>query len=163
MKSNEKSPDKSKSSEKKKKKKDKVDDEAKESYNWFYEGRNGWWQYDERASVILEEAYKTEVRSCELLVSGFQYLIDFENMVQFRKSHPARRRRIKRDIVGVDRKGVAGLKNVEVANETRATVDKPSVAAGAEKAKSTDDRVVVSGVSTEQVEVALADQLDRTL
>ena len=163
MKSNEKSPDKLKSSEKKKKKKDKVDDEAKESYNWFYEGRNGWWQYDERASVILEEAYKTEVRSCELLVSGFQYLIDFENMVQFRKSHPARRRRIKRDIVGVDRKGVAGLKNVEVANETRATVDKPSVAAGAEKAKSTDDRVVVSGVSTEQVEVALADQLDRTL
>ena len=31
-------------------------------------------------------------------------------MVQFRKSHPARRRRIKRDRVGVERKGVAGLK-----------------------------------------------------
>lgn len=31
-------------------------------------------------------------------------------MVQFRKSHPARCRRIKRDKSGVDRKGIAGLK-----------------------------------------------------
>ena len=84
---------------------------ATENYNWFYEGRNGWWEYDERASATLEEAFNSdECRSCELLISGFTYFVDFEDMVQFRKSHPARRRRIKRDRVGVERKGVAGLK-----------------------------------------------------
>ncbi|XP_066912919.1 E3 ubiquitin-protein ligase rnf146-like [Clytia hemisphaerica] len=84
--------------------------EITEKYNWFYEGRNGWWEYDERAQVTLEEAFKTEARSCELLISGFSYFVDFGDMVQFRKSHPTRRRRIKRDRIGVDRKGVAGLK-----------------------------------------------------
>ena len=83
---------------------------VQEKYDWFYEGRNGWWQYDERASAILEEAYTTEKRSHEILIAGFSYLVDFENMVQFRKSHPSRRRRIKRDKAGVDSKGVAGLK-----------------------------------------------------
>lgn len=81
-----------------------------EKYDWFYEGRNGWWQYDQRASTILEDAYTSEARSCELNIAGFIYLINFENMVQFRKSHPARCRRIKRDKAGVDRKGIAGLK-----------------------------------------------------
>jgi len=172
---NEKSPKKSKSSDKKKRKnRDGEDEKAKESYNWFYEGRNGWWQYDERASIILEDAYKTEARSCELLVSGFQYLVDFENMVQFRKSHPARRRRIKRDIVGVDRKGIAGLKQVEVVtNETRITVEKPNPVSDAEDTKSSDDnRLVVSHsdvtsgharTSSEQIENDLVEQLNRTL
>ena len=83
---------------------------ASENYNWFYEGRNGWWEYDDRARTTLEEAFNSESRSCELLISGFTYFVDFEDMVQFRKSHPARRRRIKRDRIGVERKGVAGLK-----------------------------------------------------
>ena len=85
-------------------------EKAPGKYDWFYEGRNGWWQYDDHASTILEEAFSSEKRSCEIVIAGFSYLVDFENMVQFRKSHPSRRRRIKRDKVGVDRKGVAGLK-----------------------------------------------------
>ena len=32
--------------------------EFEDGYQWFYEGRNGWWQYDERASKDLEERYK---------------------------------------------------------------------------------------------------------
>lgn len=83
---------------------------SKESYNWFYEGRNGWWQYDERASSILEEAFKSESRSCDLIIAGFLYLVDFSNMIQFRKTNPARCRRVKRDKVNADKKGIAGLK-----------------------------------------------------
>jgi len=87
-------------------------DKSNDKYDWFYEGRNGWWQYDERASTALEEAFKSEVRSCELLVAGFLYIIDFQNMVQYRKTNPLRCRRVKRDRANIDRKGIAGLKEM---------------------------------------------------
>lgn len=80
-----------------------------ENFQWFYEGRNGWWQYDERASTLLEKGFNTEVRTCEIVIAGFAYVVDFENMIQFRKTNPARCRRVKRDRFGADRKGVAGL------------------------------------------------------
>ena len=78
-------------------------------FQWFYEGRNGWWQYDDRASLVLEETFKTEIRTCEIIIAGFTYVVDFENMVQYRKNNPTRCRRVKRDRSGADRKGVAGL------------------------------------------------------
>lgn len=28
------------------------------TYQWFYEGRDGWWRYDSRTSVEIENAYK---------------------------------------------------------------------------------------------------------
>ena len=101
----------------------------KDEYDWFYEGRNGWWQYDERASKLIEEAFKSEVRSCEILVAGFSYVIDFENMVQYRKSNPIRCRRVKRDRANVERKGVAGLKESKekekIESETEHGSEKP--------------------------------------
>ena len=84
--------------------------EDADKYQWYYEGRNGWWQYEESFSCELEKAHKDGKRSCELLIAGFLYFIDFENMVQFRKTEPGRRRRIKRDVVDADKKGVAGLR-----------------------------------------------------
>jgi E3 ubiquitin-protein ligase RNF146 len=89
--------------------------ENTDKYQWYYEGRNGWWQYEESFSDELEKAHKDGKRSCELLIAGFLYFIDFENMVQFRKTEPGRRRRIKRDVVDADKKGVAGLR---VGNQT---------------------------------------------
>lgn len=53
-----------------------------EGYQWFYEGRNGWWQYDERTSVELESRYKKGDKIFELLIAGFLYVIDLENMRQ---------------------------------------------------------------------------------
>jgi len=45
-----------------------------------------------------------------MLIAGFMYVIDIENRAQYRRDHPSRRRRIKRDIVDIpDRKGVAGI------------------------------------------------------
>ncbi|CAM1332553.1 RNF146 (predicted) [Pycnogonum litorale] len=79
-------------------------------YQWFYEGRNGWWLYDERTSAELEQAYKHGDKECELLIAGFLYVIDYSNMVQMRRNDPSRRRRIKRDLASIPTKGIAGLR-----------------------------------------------------
>ncbi|XP_056634175.1 E3 ubiquitin-protein ligase rnf146-like [Diorhabda sublineata] len=80
-----------------------------DGFQWFYEGRNGWWQYDERTSKDLENSYKNNEKTCELLIAGFLYIVDLENMLQIRRNDPSRRRRIKRDFASVPKKGVAGL------------------------------------------------------
>ncbi|XP_060519452.1 E3 ubiquitin-protein ligase rnf146 [Cylas formicarius] len=77
---------------------------------WFYEGRNGWWQYDERTSKELEASYKRGEKNVELLIAGFLYIIDFENMIQLRRNDPSRRRLIKRDLATIPKKGIAGLR-----------------------------------------------------
>lgn len=84
---------------------------------WFYEGRNGWWLYDERTSQEIEGFWSQGDKRCELLIAGFLYIIDFENMMQFRRNDPSRRRRIKRDAASGPKKGVAGLR-VEGSEET---------------------------------------------
>merc|ERR1712071_84071 len=76
----------------------------------FYEGRNGWWQYDQRTSAELESAYRRSQRLCELLIAGHLYIIDFDQMLQYRKTDLVRRRRIKRDLASIPKKGVAGLR-----------------------------------------------------
>ncbi|CAH1129835.1 unnamed protein product [Ceutorhynchus assimilis] len=80
-------------------------------YQWFYEGRNGWWQYDERTSKELENSYKNGDKSVELLIAGFLYIVDFENMLQLRRNDPSRRRQIKRDVSTISKKGVAGIRS----------------------------------------------------
>lgn len=79
-------------------------------FAWYYEGRNGWWQYDERTSHELEEAFSKGQNSTEVLIAGFLYVADLENMVQYRRNEHGRRRRIKRDMVDIPKKGVAGLR-----------------------------------------------------
>lgn len=79
-------------------------------YQWFYEGRNGWWQYDERTSKELENSYKKGEKSVELLIAGFLYIVDLENMLQMRRNDPSRRRQVKRDFGTIPKKGVAGIR-----------------------------------------------------
>lgn len=79
-------------------------------FTWYYEGRNGWWQYDERTSCELEEAFSKGRKSTEMLIAGFLYVADLENMVQYRRNEHGRRRKIKRDVVDIPKKGVAGLR-----------------------------------------------------
>ena len=49
---------------------------------WYYEGRNGWWQYDDRTSGELETFHAGGDVKCELLIAGFLYIIDFEQVRQ---------------------------------------------------------------------------------
>ena len=85
-------------------------DQDADDFVWYYEGRNGWWSYDEKTSLEVEKAFKSGQRSCILLIAGFLYVVDFENMFQTRKNEPGRRRRIKRDKKDVESKGVAGIR-----------------------------------------------------
>ncbi|KAG7275637.1 hypothetical protein CRUP_021964 [Coryphaenoides rupestris] len=77
---------------------------------WYYAGSGGWWQYDERTSGELEDAFAKGRKSTEMLIAGFLYVADLEGMVQYRRNEHGRRRRMKRDAVGVPKKGVAGLR-----------------------------------------------------
>ncbi|TRY71020.1 hypothetical protein TCAL_10837 [Tigriopus californicus] len=81
-----------------------------DKFCWFYEGRNGWWQYDVRTSQELESFHQNGAVTCELLIAGFLYTIDFRSMVQFRRNEPNRRRQIKRDLATISKKGIAGLR-----------------------------------------------------
>ncbi|NXN98967.1 RN146 ligase, partial [Rhinopomastus cyanomelas] len=106
-------------------------------YAWYYEGRNGWWQYDERTSRELEDAFSKGKKSTEMLIAGFLYVADLENMVQYRRNEHGRRRKIKRDIVDIPKKGVAGLRldcdanTVNLARESSADGADSSPAPGA--------------------------------
>lgn len=90
---------------------------TEESYRWFYEGRNGWWQYDERTSAELEAASAKGEPRCEVLIAGFLYIVDFELLVQFRRNDFSRRRRVKRDLANVPKKGIAGIRLEEPAQD----------------------------------------------
>lgn len=113
-----------------------------EKYAWFYEGRNGWWQYDVRTNHEIEEGYRSKKRSFELLIAGYMYIIDLDNMLQIRRSDPSRRRRIKRDLVTAPKKGIAGLKimkdneddetNIEENEEGSATKDNPGTSSSSQ-------------------------------
>ncbi|XP_065279963.1 E3 ubiquitin-protein ligase RNF146 isoform X2 [Dermacentor albipictus] len=94
------------------------DSPTEESYRWFYEGRNGWWQYDERTSAELEAAAAKQLSRCEVLIAGFLYIVDFEHMVQVRRNDFSRRRRVKRDLAGVPKKGIAGIRLEEPPHDT---------------------------------------------
>lgn len=102
--------------------------EVVDKYQWYYEGRNGWWQYEESSSAELEKAHKEGKRSCELLIAGFLYFVDFEKMVQFRKTEPGRRRRIKRDVIDAEKKGVAGLRLGSAGNQRSTAAQSVSTA-----------------------------------
>ncbi|RZC39032.1 E3 ubiquitin-protein ligase rnf146 [Asbolus verrucosus] len=91
-------------------------------YQWFYEGRNGWWQYDERTSKELESSYKKGERICEFLIAGFLYIVDLENMIQLRRNDPSRRRKIKRDFATIPKKGIAGLRTEESLTENSSEI-----------------------------------------
>ncbi|XP_024889403.1 E3 ubiquitin-protein ligase rnf146-like [Temnothorax curvispinosus] len=87
----------------------KESEHPEEEYQWFYEGRNGWWKYDPRTSNDLETIYKLEDAQCELLICGMLYVIDFEKKCQYRKYNPRYKRNIKRDRKDAPCKGVSGV------------------------------------------------------
>ncbi|KAF4527191.1 hypothetical protein B566_EDAN006117 [Ephemera danica] len=89
------------------------DVQPEKTYAWFYEGRNGWWQYEGRLCADLEAAYQRGERTHDALIAGSIYTLDFNNWVQQRRDDPSRRRRIKRDLATSNHKGeLSGLPRV---------------------------------------------------
>lgn len=106
---------------------------AANDHAWYYEGRNGWWQYDERTSRELEDAFSKGKKTAEMLIAGFLYVADLENMVQYRRNEHGRRRKMKRDILDIPKKGVAGLRlDTESVSGGTAAVGRESSADGAD-------------------------------
>lgn len=77
----------------------------------------GWWQYDGRTCHDIEDAYKNGEKHCTILVAGYVYIVDFEQMLQQRQNDPSRKRQVKRDLASVPKKGVAGLRFNNVTTE----------------------------------------------
>ncbi|PAA94044.1 hypothetical protein BOX15_Mlig011180g1, partial [Macrostomum lignano] len=85
-------------------------DPAGSQCGWYYEGRNGWWQFEERHCAELEAAYNRSEPCCSLVIFGYAYVVDFALMVQQRQDDASKVRRVKRGFGPTDRlKGVAGL------------------------------------------------------
>jgi len=84
-------------------------DANEQQWQWFYEGRNGWWRFESRNNDDLEEAFRGGKQQVETLICGNIYVINLASMEQFQKSMPQRKRRIKRDLKSAQCKGVAGL------------------------------------------------------
>ena len=76
---------------------------------WFYEGKNGWWKFDERNNEDLEKNFSQGLERVDFLICGNLYVSDFENMIQRRKDGCGKIRRIKRDDANLSSKGIAGL------------------------------------------------------
>ncbi|XP_063623377.1 E3 ubiquitin-protein ligase rnf146 isoform X2 [Cydia splendana] len=94
-------------------------EEVNEGYQWYYEGRNGWWKYDERSNIELENSYNAGSPECTLLLAGAVYRINFQNMVQMRQNDRTRRRRVQRDTPALPAKGIAGIKIDNPTNEAK--------------------------------------------
>ncbi|XP_022173218.1 E3 ubiquitin-protein ligase rnf146-like isoform X2 [Myzus persicae] len=81
-----------------------------DGYQWFYEGKNGWWQYDKRTSDEIEQHYKLNVLKFDVLICGTMYTIDLNRNVQYNRDNPSRRRKVKRENANnIAVKGVAGV------------------------------------------------------
>lgn len=83
--------------------------EASEDWQWFYEGRNGWWRFETRNNDELEEGLRSGLKTIETLICGNIYVMDLVLMEQYQKDRPNRKRRMKRDVKSSQCKGVAGL------------------------------------------------------
>lgn len=85
-------------------------EDSEEDYQWFYEGRNGWWKYDARSNMELESTFNRGESECTLLLAGALYSIDFQSMTQVKRTDPTRRRKVRRDTPLFPAKGIAGIK-----------------------------------------------------
>lgn len=89
---------------------------ADDSVQWLYQAKDGgWWMYEQRLINEIETAYKTgQKHKLDVQISGFMYVIDLRQMVQYRAEKPNRQRRIKRQVTTTtsgdnEYKGIAGI------------------------------------------------------
>lgn len=89
-------------------------------YKWYYEGSDGWWMYDDNVSQSLEKEFKSHNVSTEILTAGTVYIIDFKQMIQYRKNEPGKLRKVRREMpsrIKNQTKGIAGVKAPSVIND----------------------------------------------
>ncbi|XP_024080829.1 E3 ubiquitin-protein ligase RNF146-A isoform X3 [Cimex lectularius] len=82
------------------------------TYKWYYEGRDGgWWQYEERMSLDMEEAFQNGITNLEMIICGSLYTIDLNMMRQYNHATPWITRKILRELPSkLKHRGIAGIK-----------------------------------------------------
>ena len=60
--------------------------EEGQDFFWYYQGRNGWWRFDERNNKDLEDSFQDKKEKVHFLICGHLYVIDFKKMVSVEKS-----------------------------------------------------------------------------
>ncbi|CAJ0920563.1 unnamed protein product, partial [Mesorhabditis belari] len=82
---------------------------------WVYKARgNGWWRYDPRTEKDINDACRLGKQKCEVNTCGMTFVIDFQEMVQYRKDTPDVQREISRadgeqDLTRMQIRGIAGV------------------------------------------------------
>lgn len=76
----------------------------------MYQTFKGWWQYDDRTAADLESLYKIGEKRIEITIAGANYVIDFDQLIQFPKNRAGRVRKIKRSAASSPKLGVAGIR-----------------------------------------------------
>lgn len=128
--------------------------------------KTGWWQYDERTCIDIEEAYKKGDKFCTILVAGYVYVVDFESMLQQRQNDPARKRQVKRDLATIPKKGVAGLRIDGSTDHVPSGGSTPTLDGGGGAAAAADDDTATNIISTIAANAAIriaSDIIDSTL
>ena len=60
-------------------------EEEGQDFFWYYQGRNGWWRFDERNNKDLEDSFQDKKEKVHFLICGHLYVIDFKKMVSVKK------------------------------------------------------------------------------
>ena len=113
-----------KENEKNKKRLSKKSDETvtqeQQEYAWFYKGNQGWWKYDDRTAMEIEQQFTKKILKFNILIAGNMYEIDLVNNQQSRTDNPSRKREIKRDLIDSleSIKGVAGILHKPITKRT---------------------------------------------
>lgn len=86
-----------------------MESSSQQDWQWFYEGRNGWWRFEKRNNDELEENLRDGNQHFETMICGNIYVMDLVQFEQYQKDRPQRKRKIRRDLKSMECKGVAGL------------------------------------------------------
>ena len=62
--------------------------DEEEEWQCFYQGRNGWWRFEERNNAELEENFSLGQQMFETMICGNLYVFVFQAMEQFQKGFP---------------------------------------------------------------------------
>ncbi|ULT82397.1 hypothetical protein L3Y34_011983 [Caenorhabditis briggsae] len=91
----------------------KIKNPGNRKFFWIYEARgSGWYRYDPRTELVLEDCYRKNKKSCEVEICGKKFTIDIGKKTQTRGELHSEKRCIQRieteDIYRYNVKGIAG-------------------------------------------------------
>ncbi|KAG5681560.1 hypothetical protein PVAND_010980 [Polypedilum vanderplanki] len=136
-------------------------DSKNKVFKWFYEGKtSGYWAFDERSNLELENAFHDKKDKIVISIAGFSYCIDFVRLIQYPINHPERVRKIKRcEELNTENgdfkiKGIAGLRVSE-----RTTTTQPSSTSSSSSNTNDDNEASGTGLTDQELSQVFSESL----